>query len=46
MAASMGALLLSAGTKGKRYALENSQVIIHQVLGGAQGKASDILIEA
>ena len=46
MAASMGAFLLSAGTKGKRYALENSQVMIHQVLGGAQGQASDILIEA
>lgn len=46
MAASMGAFLLSAGTKGKRYALENSQIMIHQVLGGAQGQASDILIEA
>lgn len=46
MAASMGAFLLSAGTKGKRYALENSQIMIHQVLGGVQGQASDILIEA
>lgn len=46
MAASMGAFLLSAGTKGKRYALENSQIMIHQVLGGTQGKATDILIEA
>lgn len=46
MAASMGAFLLAAGTKGKRYALENSQVMIHQVLGGAQGQATDILIEA
>lgn len=45
MAASMGAFLLSAGTKGKRYALENSQVMIHQVLGGAQGQATDMLIE-
>ncbi len=46
MAASMGAFLLSAGTKGKRYALENSQIMIHQVLGGARGQATDILIEA
>jgi ATP-dependent Clp protease protease subunit len=46
MAASMGAFLLAAGTKGKRYALENSQIMIHQVLGGARGQASDILIEA
>lgn len=46
MAASMGAFLLSAGTKGKRYALENSRVMIHQVLGGAQDPASDILIES
>lgn len=45
MAASMGAFLLAAGTKGKRYALENSQVMIHQVLGGASGQATDILIE-
>lgn len=46
MAASMGAFLLAAGTKGKRYALENSQIMIHQVLGGMQGQASDIEIEA
>ena len=46
MAASMGALLLSAGAKGKRYALKNSQTMIHQVLGGASGQASDIEIEA
>ena len=46
MAASMGAFLLSSGTKGKRYALENSQVLLHQVLASAQGQASDILIEA
>lgn len=46
MAASMGAFLLAAGTKGKRYALKNSQVMIHQVLGGAQGQATDIEIEA
>jgi len=46
MAASMGAFLLAAGTKGKRYALENSQIMIHQVLGGAQGQASDIILEA
>ncbi len=46
MAASMGAFLLAAGTKGKRYALENSQIMIHQVLGGASGQASDIAIEA
>ena len=45
-AASMGAFLLSAGTKGKRYALENSQIMIHQVLGGVQGQATDIAIEA
>ena len=45
-AASMGAFLLAAGTGGKRYALENSQVMIHQVLGGMQGQASDIEIEA
>jgi len=42
----MGAFLLSSGTKGKRFALKNSQVLIHQVLGGAQGQASDIEIEA
>lgn len=46
MAASMGAFLLSSGTKGKRYALPNSEVIIHQPLGGAQGQASDIKIHA
>lgn len=46
MAASMGAFLLSAGTKGKRYALPNAEIMIHQPLGGAQGQASDILISA
>ena len=46
MAASMGAVLLSAGQPGKRYALPNSQVMIHQPLGGAQGQASDIEITA
>ncbi len=46
MAASMGAFLLACGTKGKRYALENSQIMIHQVLGGVSGQASDIVIEA
>jgi len=46
MAASMGAFLLAAGTKGKRYALENSQIMIHQPLGGAQGQATDIILEA
>ncbi|MDY4593000.1 MAG: ATP-dependent Clp endopeptidase proteolytic subunit ClpP [Eubacteriales bacterium] len=46
MAASMGAFLLSSGTKGKRYALPNSEVMIHQPLGGAQGQASDIVITA
>ncbi|MCQ2425749.1 MAG: ATP-dependent Clp endopeptidase proteolytic subunit ClpP [Lachnospiraceae bacterium] len=44
MAASMGAFLLSSGTKGKRYALPNSEIMIHQPLGGAQGQASDIKI--
>ena len=44
MAASMGAFLLSAGTKGKRYALPNSEVMIHQPLGGAQGQATEIAI--
>ena len=44
--ASMGAFLLAAGTKGKRYALKNSEIMIHQVLGGAQGQASDIQIQA
>ena len=44
MAASMGAFLLAAGTKGKRYALPNSTIMIHQPLGGVQGQASDIKI--
>src|SRR5450432_1978078 len=43
-AASMGAVLLCAGTKGKRFALPNSNVMIHQVLGGAEGQASDVEI--
>ena len=42
MAASMGAFLLAAGAKGKRYALPNAEIMIHQPLGGAQGQASDI----
>ena len=42
----MGAFLLSAGTKGKRFALPNSRVMIHQPLGGFQGQATDILIHA
>ncbi len=46
MAASMGAFLLSSGTKGKRYSLPNSEIMIHQPLGGAQGQASDIKIQA
>ena len=46
LAASMGAFLLSSGTKGKRYALPNSEIMIHQPLGGAQGQASDIAIHA
>ena len=46
MAASMGAFLLSAGAKGKRYALPNSEIMIHQPLGQAQGQATDILIHA
>ena len=46
MAASMGAFLLSSGKKGKRYALENSEIMIHQPLGGAQGQATDIVIAA
>ncbi|MCX6781120.1 MAG: ATP-dependent Clp endopeptidase proteolytic subunit ClpP [Candidatus Magasanikbacteria bacterium] len=46
MAASMGAVLLSAGTKGKRFALPNAEVMIHQVLGGAEGQASDVKIRA
>lgn len=45
-AASMGALLLAAGAKGKRFALENSRIMIHQPLGGAQGQATDIEIQA
>ena len=45
LSASMGAFLLSCGTKGKRYALPNSQIMIHQVLGGTQGQATDIEIE-
>ncbi len=45
-AASMGALLLAGGTKGKRYALPNAEIMIHQVMGGAQGQASDIKISA
>lgn len=46
MAASMGAFLLSSGTKGKRCALPNAEVMIHQVLGGTQGQATDIKIHA
>ena len=46
LAASMGAFLLSSGTKGKRYALPNAEVMIHQPLGGARGQASDIKIHA
>lgn len=46
MAASMGAFLLSSGTKGKRYALPNAEVMIHQPLGGAQGQATEIEIAA
>ncbi|MBR5460114.1 MAG: ATP-dependent Clp endopeptidase proteolytic subunit ClpP [Clostridia bacterium] len=46
MAASMGAVLLAAGTKGKRLALPNSEIMIHQPLGGAQGQATDIKIHA
>lgn len=45
-AASMGAVLLAAGAKGKRYALGHARVMIHQPLGGAQGQATDILIQA
>jgi ATP-dependent Clp protease protease subunit len=45
-AASMGAFLLAAGTKGKRYALPNSRILIHQPLGGFSGQASDIDIQA
>ena len=46
MAASMGAFLLAAGAKGKRYSLPNSKIMIHQVLGGARGQATDIEIHA
>lgn len=46
LAASMGAVLLSAGTKGKRIALPNSRILIHQVLGGVEGQAADIKIQA
>ena len=46
MAASMGAFLLSGGAKGKRYALPNAEIMIHQPLGGAQGQATDIKIAA
>jgi ATP-dependent Clp protease protease subunit len=45
-AASMGAFLLSSGAKGKRYALEHARIMIHQPLGGAQGQATDIAIQA
>ena len=45
-AASMGALLLAAGTAGKRYSLPNSRILIHQPMGGSQGQASDIAIQA
>lgn len=46
MAASMGSVLLAMGTKGKRFALPNSKILIHQPLGGVEGQASDIAIEA
>ena len=46
LAASMGAFLLSSGAKGKRYALPNSEIMIHQPLGGFQGQATDIKIHA
>ncbi len=46
MAASMGAFLLSSGAKGKRFALPNAEIMIHQPLGGAQGQASDVKIHA
>lgn len=46
LAASMGAILLTAGTKGMRYALPNADIMIHQPLGGSQGQASDIKIQA
>ncbi len=46
MAASMGAVLLAAGTKGKRFCLPNAEVMIHQIMGGAEGQATDIKIRA
>ena len=46
MAASMGAVLLAAGEKGKRIALPNSEIMLHQVMGGAEGQATDIKIRA
>ena len=46
MAASMGAFLLSSGAKGKRYVLPNAEVMIHQVSGGSQGQATDVMIQA
>jgi ATP-dependent Clp protease protease subunit len=46
MAASMSATLLAAGTRGKRYALPNSEIMIHQVMGGAEGQATDVKIRA
>jgi ATP-dependent Clp protease protease subunit len=46
MAASMGSLLLTAGAKGKRYALPNARIMVHQPSGGAQGQATDIEIQA
>lgn len=46
LAASMGATLLASGQKGKRYALPNSEIMIHQVMGGAQGQATDVAISA
>ena len=46
MAASMGAFLLAAGAKGKRFALPNSEIMIHQPMGGASGQATDIAIQA
>ncbi len=46
LCASMAAIILAAGTKGKRYSLKNSEIMIHQVLGGASGQASDIKIQA
>lgn len=46
MAASMGAFLLAAGAKGKRFALPNSEIMIHQPLGGTQGQATDVMIHA